>query len=90
MNGRTDLEAFAPETDMPLDLALRSGGIETFESSAKGGPAGPRLPEPTIRFHGGIGEGFKAYGIARELCLPVSSIRLYYDYDVLDGVLHGP
>ena len=93
MNTAASLERFEPVTDLPLDigirkyvLALRSQGVETFESCQGG--QGHSFPEPTVRFHGGIGAGFKAYGTARELGLPVSSVRLYYN--VLDGVLHGP
>lgn len=88
-----DLEDFAPVVDLPLDpgirryvLALRSGGIETFES-CEGGP-GHAFLEPTVRFHGGVSAGFKAYGVACELGLPVSSVRL--SYQVLNSVLHGP
>ncbi len=88
-----ELEKFEPATDMPLDagirryvLLLRSGGVETFES-CQGGEGHP-FPEPTIRFHGGMGAGFKAFGVARELGLPVSSVRL--SYAVLDGLLNGP
>lgn len=92
MNSKA-LARFEPATDMPLDkgirryvLALRSGGIETFES-CQGGKGHP-FPEPTIRFHGGMGAGFKAFGIAKDLGLPVSAIRLYYS--VMDGYLTGP
>ncbi len=84
---------FAPGTGLPLDegirlyvIALREGGIETFES-CEGGP-GHALLEPTIRFHGGVAEGFKAFGVARERGLPVLSVRL--SYVVTDGILTGP
>jgi len=92
MNARS-LEAYEPATDLPLDpgireyvLVLRSGGIETFESCEGG--SGHAFPEPTIRFHGGIGEGFKAFGIAKDYGLPVLNVRL--SYTVIDGVLTGP
>jgi hypothetical protein len=88
-----DLSEFIPEADMPLDrgilryvAALRSGGIETFESCEGGN--GHAFLEPTVRFHGGMGEGFRAYGIARQHGLPVSAVRLYYSS--IDGMLHGP
>jgi hypothetical protein len=88
-----DLEKFAPATDLPLDtgikpyvLALRSGGIETFESCEGG--EGHTFPVPTIRFSGAMAEGFKAFGVARELGLPVSNVRL--SYSVNDGFLTGP
>jgi hypothetical protein len=70
----------------PYVLALREAGIETFESCQGG--EGHAFPEPTIRFHGGIGEGFKAFGVARERGLPVFKVRL--SYTVQDGVLTGP
>ena len=41
---------------------LAEAGIETFES-CQGGES-HALPEPTIRFHGEHGEGFRALGIA--------------------------
>lgn len=84
---------FPPGTGLPLDagirpyvLALRAAGIETFESCEGG--EGHAFPEPTIRFHGGMAEGFKAFGAARERGLPVFSVRL--SYIVTDGVLTGP
>jgi hypothetical protein len=84
---------FPEGTGLPLDpgvrpyvLALRAGGIDTFES-CEGGP-GHALPEPTVRFHGGIAEGFKAFGVARERGLPVLNVRL--SYVVTDGILTGP
>lgn len=82
-----------PGTGLPLDpgikpyvVALRNGGVETFESCEGG--VGHAFPEPTVRFHGGVAEGFKAFGIARERGLPVLSLRL--SYVVTDGVLTGP
>jgi hypothetical protein len=82
-----------PGTGQPLDpgikpyvIALRKAGIETFES-CEGGD-GHAFPEPTIRFHGDAGEGFRAFGIARTLGLPVFKVRL--SYTVLDGLLNGP
>lgn len=88
-----DLRQFEPATDLPLDegirpyvLALRSGGIETFES-CEGGD-GHAFTEPTIRFHGGVSEGFKAFAVAKQLGLPVFKVRL--SYTVADGILTGP
>jgi hypothetical protein len=82
-----------PGTDIPLDrgihsyvLALRTGGIETFESCEGG--KGHAFPEPTIRFHGGMAEGFKAFAIAKERGLPVYKVRLSYSVD--EGFLTGP
>ena len=88
-----DLEAFAPEVDLPLDpgirhavLVLRSRGIETFES-CQGGP-GHSFPEPTVRFHGNAFAGYKAFGEAMDHGLPVKELR--YSYDVNDSRLEGP
>jgi len=88
------LEEFTPETDMPLDkgvkryvLALRAGGIETFESCEGG--EGHAFPEPTVRFHGGVGEGFKAFGVAAQYGLPVSKVRLSYTVNE-HSLLTGP
>lgn len=89
-----DLEAYDPKPEMPLDagirryvLALRSGGVETFESCEGG--AGHAFPEPTVRFNGPLGEGFRAYGIACQLGLPVAELRLAYSVDE-HGHLNGP
>jgi hypothetical protein len=86
-------EQFAPHTDMPLDpgirdfvLILRSGGIETYESCEGG--HGHAFPEPTIRFSGNNGEGFKALSIAMTYGLPVLALRRAWRMD--DGELTGP
>ena len=88
-----DLESFAPVVDMELDpgirryvLILRSQGIETFES-CQGGEA-HAFPEPTIKFHGNHGEGFKALAVAMTFHLPILSVRLAWDF--YDGFPHGP
>ena len=88
-----NFDEFEPSTDMPLDagirryvLALRSGGIETFESCEGG--IGHAFPEPTIRFHGGSGEGFRALAVAKELGLPILKLRRSYTID--DGWPTGP
>ena len=80
-------------TDLPLDagirsyvLALRAGGIETFES-CEGGP-GHAFTEPTVRFHGDRAEGFRAFAVAMEWGLPVYKLRLAYAVD--EGLLKGP
>jgi hypothetical protein len=65
---------------------LIEGGIETFESCD--GSKGHSYPEPTIRFHGEYGEGFRAFAIARNHGLSVSSLRRYYSVE--DGELKGP
>jgi len=87
------LEEFAPVVDMALDpgirravLILRSEGIETFESCEGG--EGHCFPEPTIRFHGNNGEGFKALSIALTYGLPVLALRR--TYCVVDNEPTGP
>jgi hypothetical protein len=66
--------------DPPLDpgihaavVALREGGIETFES-CQGGD-GHAYREPTVRFHGGKGEGFRALAAALNAGLSVAALR---------------
>jgi len=65
---------------------LRDHGIETFESCEGG--LGHAFPEPTIRFHGGPDEGFKALSYALEHDLPVAELRRFWQ--VVDGEPHGP
>lgn len=79
--------------DSPLDLgiahavhALAAGGIETFES-CEGGP-GHAFPEPTVRFHGNHGEGYRAIAVALTCGLPVLDLRR--TWPVIDGALTGP
>jgi hypothetical protein len=74
---------FEAGLDMALDpgirsyvLALREGGVETFES-CEGGEGHP-FPEPTVRFYGPVSAGFKAYGVACERGLHVAALRLVY------------
>jgi hypothetical protein len=77
---------FEASLDLALDpgirayvLALREGGVETFES-CEGGD-GHALAEPTIRFHGPASAGFRAYAVACERGLPVAALRLSYPVD---------
>lgn len=65
---------------------LREAGIETFES-CEGGSGHP-FPEPTVRFHGQAGEGFRALAVALEFGLPVFSLRRYWSIE--DQVPVGP
>jgi hypothetical protein len=88
-----DLERFVPDIDMALDLGIRRyvlvfrrAGIETIESCEGG--HGHSFPEPTIRFCGNNGEGFKAMSIAMTYGLPVLALRRVWD--VVDGELSGP
>lgn len=81
------------EFSPPLDPGIRRyveilvrGGIETYESCQGG--EGHCYPEPTIRFHGDMSEGFKAFDIARKHALPVSSFQRIWV--VIDGEPVGP
>ncbi len=65
---------------------LIDGGVGTFES-CQGGD-GHTYPEPTVRFHGGRSEGFKALAIAQQHAFPVASIRRIWP--VIDGEPTGP
>ena len=60
--------------------------METFES-CDGGP-GHSFTEPTIRFHGGPGDGFKAYAVAQTYGLPVRDLRR--TWTLSDGEPVGP
>jgi hypothetical protein len=65
---------------------LADHGVETFESCEGG--TGHSFPEPTIRFHGGKAEGFRALAVAMEHGLRVRA--LHRTYDVIDGEPTGP
>ena len=66
---------------------LRAEGVETYES-CQGGD-GHSYPEPTVRFHGGRGQGFRALAIALRYGLPVRVLRRIWTVDS-DGHPHGP
>ena len=75
--------------DRGIRTAVRTlfeNGIETFESCEGG--KGHAFYEPTVRFHGGPGEGFRAFAIARAHGLRVSEMRRYYSIE--DGEPVGP
>ncbi len=81
------------EYDMPLDKGiekevniLAEHGIETFESCEGG--EGHAFPEPTIRFFGHVGAGFKALQVALDYGLPVSQLRLVWHMQ--EGLPTGP
>jgi len=83
----------AEDFDPPLDpgireavLVLREDGVETFES-CQGGP-GHSFPVPTIRFHGGQADGFRALGLALQSGLRVCDLRRVWS--VIDGEPVGP
>jgi len=82
-------ERWLPELDRgiaPYVDALREAGVETFES-CEGGD-GHAYPQPTVRFGGGPGEGFRALAVALEHVFPVRAVRRYWV--VRDGEPHGP
>ena len=54
-------------------VKLMEAGVETFES-CEGGP-GHCYPVPTVRFHGGQAEGFRALAAAMQAGLAVASLR---------------
>lgn len=81
------------EYSSPLDKGIKhyveilaSEGIETYESCEGG--ADHAYSEPTIRFHGGHTEGFRALAIALQHTLPVSSLRRAWNIEDLEPV--GP
>jgi len=65
---------------------LHEHDVETFESCQGG--LGHALPEPTVRFHGGRAEGFRALAVAMQHGLKIAQLRRVYDLD--DGELVGP
>lgn len=84
---------FTTDGERPIDpgiaravRTLSDNGIETFESCEGG--TGHSFPEPTVRFHGGRSEGFRALAIAHQHGLKVSELRRYWD--VIDGEPVGP
>ncbi len=69
------LDALDPGIARYVDV-LNASGVETFES-CEGGD-GHAFTEPTIRFYGERGEGFRALSIAVQHDLPVSELRRYW------------
>lgn len=65
---------------------LRAAGVETFESCQGG--AGHAFLEPTIRFHGGGEEGFRALSVAMKEGLSVDCLRRVWS--LVDGEPTGP
>jgi len=79
--------------DPPLDpgiatavLTLSRNGVETFESCQGGN--GHAYPEPTVRFHGDVSEGFRAISVAMKAGLPVAELRRVWP--IQDSELTGP
>lgn len=82
-------ENFSPPLDKGIAdvvVALRNAGVETFESCEGG--EGHAYPEPTVRFHGGWDEGFRALSVALLRDLPVKAVRR--TWVVLNGEPTGP
>jgi hypothetical protein len=65
---------------------LRAGGIDTFESCEGG--EGHACALPTVRFHGGAYEGYRAFAVAMERGLPVRHLR--YAFTATNGHLESP
>lgn len=65
---------------------LQKAGVETFES-CEGGD-GHAFVEPTVRFHGGREEGFRALASALASGLHVAELRRFWQ--VIDGEPSGP
>ena len=83
------MREYSPPLDKGIEnmvIVLNDNGIETFES-CEGGPGHAYL-EPTIRFHGGKGEGFKALAIALQNDLKPSDLRRIWN--IIDGEPTGP
>jgi hypothetical protein len=79
--------------DPPLDPGIApavetlvGAGVETFESCQGG--AGHCYPEPTVRFHGELPEGFRALAVALREGLKVSELRRVWPIN--DGEPTGP
>lgn len=82
MSKLTELEQkiYSPPLDKGIQHEveiLAEGGIETFESCEGG--IGHCYPEPTVRFHGGKSEGFKALAIALQNDLKPSKLGRVWD-----------
>lgn len=66
---------------------LSGEGIETYESCEGG--EGHSYAEPTVRFHGERGQGFRALAVALQYGFPVRVLRRIWTVD-RDGHPHGP
>ena len=67
-------------------IVLRDHGIETIES-CQGGD-GHTFHEPTVRFSGGKGEGYRALSVALQCGLKVAELRRVWP--ILDMEPTGP
>lgn len=80
---------FDPPLDRGIEKAVQvlvEAGIETFES-CEGGD-GHAYKEPTVRFHGDKGEGFRALSVAIKAGLKVGDLRRVWP--VLEDEPTGP
>ena len=82
---REMLEALDPKIRRIVQI-LREQGLETFESCQGG--KGHAYTQPTVRFHGMRGEGFKAIEIVFRNDLPVYELRRIWE--VIDHEVTGP
>ena len=82
-------DQFSPPLDTGIEretLILRESGVETYESCEGG--EGHSYPEPSVRFHGGHAEGFRALSVALQNGLQVKALRRIWT--VIDGEPTGP
>lgn len=70
----------------PIVRVLLENGVETFESCQGG--EGHAYPEPTVRFYGERGAGFRALAVAMEHGLRVLHLRRVWP--IIDGEPTGP
>lgn len=66
--------------------ALQAAGVHTYESCQGG--EGHSYADPTVRFYGSPGEGWRALAVCMELGLPVVHIHRSWDMDA--GEPSGP
>jgi hypothetical protein len=71
----------------PYVNILDAHGIETYESCQAG--EGHCYPEPAVRFHGQVGEGYRAVQIALTYGMPVTDLRRFWTIN-RHGELDGP
>lgn len=71
---------------LPIVKIFYEEGVETYESCQGG--RGHAYPYATVRFHGGISEGFRVLSVALTYGLNVRSLSRVYD--ILDKECVGP
>jgi len=73
------MKRFSPPLDRGIKREveiLSSHGIETYESCEGG--KGHSFPEPTVRFHGNAGAGWKALQVAMDHGLLIDELRIVW------------